>query len=201
MQLDWYNLPIEIQTALAGGYLAYCVAYAGLLPERGALHVAMRSFTFGLPAFLICRALTEHSVVLAVALAVLGAVTLGAVWRIWGRSLWMGLMQALNVHWDDSLISTWTALIQQRNPRIDQISVHTKDGRVLYQNENTFQDAPLRGIYLGSDGGIVMVVQEEELPDGTTEVRKGITDPRGGTRVTYIPADQIARVNIRWPTS
>ena len=41
-----------------------------------------------------------------------------------------------------------------------------------------------------------MAVEEEELPDGTTQERQGVLSD-WGARLTYIPADQISRVNIR----
>ena len=68
---------------------------------------------------------------------------------------------------------------------------------MLYQQENKYAEAHLGGMYLGSDGSIVMVVEHEDLPDGTTEERTAIRDATWGTRVTYIPASEIARVNIR----
>jgi len=42
-----------------------------------------------------------------------------------------------------------------------------------------------------------MAVESEELPDGTEEIREAVRDDAWGTRMTYIPASEIARVNIR----
>ncbi|WP_421998148.1 hypothetical protein [Roseovarius confluentis] len=192
-----YNLPLELQTALAGGYLAYWIAYTGLDRNPRAIEVAFRTFAFGLPAVAAFRMALEISPAVAVAAGIASAITCAALWRVVGRSLTLWALEKLGVLGDDGLDNAWTALIQQRKLTVGQLSVHTKDGRVLYQNGHEYPEAHLGGMYFGQDGSIVMVVEEEELHDGTEEKREGITDPNWGTRVTYIPADQIARVNMR----
>ena len=42
-----------------------------------------------------------------------------------------------------------------------------------------------------------MVVEEEDLQDGVEEIRSGVVDSFWGTRMTYIPASEVKRVNIR----
>jgi hypothetical protein len=42
-----------------------------------------------------------------------------------------------------------------------------------------------------------MVVEEEEFPSGAIEERQGVDDPDFGARLTYIPAAEIAQVNLR----
>jgi hypothetical protein len=197
MNTELINLPLEIQTALAGGYLAYWVAYVGIDEQRRSLDVVFRTFAFGLPAVWAFRAALPHGELLALITGVSAAVLLGCLWRWFGRQLSLKAQHRLKVHQEDGIASAWTALIQQKDMKVSQLSVHTADGRVLIQNSHSFPEAHLGGLYFGSDGSIVMVVEEEELPDGTEEMRQGVRDADWGTRVTYIPADQITRVNIR----
>jgi len=82
--------------------------------------------------------------------------------------------------------------------KVGQLSVHLKNGRVLYLHDRrAFLGCPWEGLYLGGDGSVIMAVESEELPDGTEEIREAVRDDAWGTRMTYIPASEIARVNIR----
>jgi hypothetical protein len=81
---------------------------------------------------------------------------------------------------------------------VGQLSVHLKNGRVLFLNDRrNFLNAPWEGLYLGGDGSIIMAVEMEELPDGSEEIRQAVVDDAWGTRLTFIPSSEIARVNIR----
>ena len=197
MTPEMFNLPLELQTALAGGYLAYWIGYAGLEGNRRAVDIALLTFAFGLPAIGAFRLALPHGALWAVMAGLGIAISGGLLWRIVGRELVLATLKRLGIHREDGVHSAWAALIQQRNLTVGQLSVHTKDGRVLYQNANHYPEAHLGGMYFGGDGSIVMVVEEEDLPNGSEEQRTGIKDANWGTRVTYIPADQIQRVNIR----
>ena len=199
MSTDFYSLPFEVQVALGCGYLGFATAYAGIAYKLRATDIIFRSLAFGLVALTAFRLFLPISPHFTVAIGVTAVTTVisGAIWRVFGARLVVRILHELGVHKDDYFSDTWTALIQQKDLRVGQISVHTKDGRVLYMNANKYPDAHLGGLYLGGDGSIVMVVEEEELPDGTEETRTGIIDPDWGTRVTYIPAGEISRVNLR----
>ncbi len=194
---DLFNLPLEIQTALASGYIGAWIATVGTERVPRAIDTAFRSLAFGLPAIVVFRLLPETQPVSAVFLALLASVILGSFWRMIGRTLAFKTLFRLKVHRDDGRPNAWISLIQQRPLVVNQLSVHTKDGRILYQNEHKYPEAHLGGMHFGLDGSIVMVVEEEELPDGTDQKRTAIADPEWGTRTTYIPADQIVRVNMR----
>ena len=194
---DLLNLPLEIQTALGGGFLAYALAYAGLNDRLTATDVVFRTLAFGLVALLTFRMLLVQGPVTASLVAIGMALLAGMLWRMIGMRAVSWILRTLGVHGEDGIYSAWTALIQRPNLSVAQLSVHTKDGRILYQNQHQYPEAPFGGIYFGRDGSILMVVEEEELADGTEEVRTGIQDAATGTRMTYIPADQITRVNIR----
>lgn len=60
-----------------------------------------------------------------------------------------------------------------------------------------YLDGPMKGLIIGTDGDIVMVVDREVLPDGTEEVRTHQVVPGWGTRLTCIPAAEIETVELR----
>lgn len=192
------KLPIAVQLALGSGYLGYVTAYAGLRRSRTATDAIFMTVAFGLPAVLVFVGLEAKGVIVAALAGAVAAICVACLWRIGGRSASYWALDKAGVHNDDGLSHAWDALIQRRGLKSSQMSVHTKDGRILYMSDRTeVLDAPFGGLLLGADGSIVMVVQKERLADGTVEERTGVTDADWGARLTYIPADQIARVNIR----
>lgn len=198
MNAEVLNLPIGIQVALGSGYLAYVTAYAGLRRGHGPADTAFISLAFGLVGMVVFDRTGSLSIWQSVALAVLAAVATGAIWRVWGARMWHRIVHGLRIHADDGTATAWDALIHKAGQTVQQVSVHTKDGRVLYLNDrHPYVLGPHRGLILGGNGDIVLVVEEERIP-GTEgdEVRDGIVT-RNGTRLTYIPAAEIARINMR----
>lgn len=201
--LDLLSLPLAVQTALGAGYLAYVIAYGGIRQHHTAQDAVFLTLAFGILPGSILAFSTPSQLAPGLLLAVASAVLLGATWRRWGRDLAASILRGAQVHRDDGLHAAWDGLIQTTRP-VTQISVHMKDGRVLHCNDTKpYEDAYRGGLYLGGDGAVVMVVEEEEVvgPDGAvrTEVREDIVVPGWGTRLTYIPAGEVARVNIRYP--
>lgn len=199
------GLSLGWQVALGAGYLAYATAYAGLRRDHRATDVLFITLAFAALALVVFTLLqwwigdgieSLPAAAVAAGAALVGAVLAGAAWRKWARGWWQSLLQVGDVHREDGVHFGWDAIVQASH-RVGQLSVHTIDGRVLYLNDRSrYGTAPWGGLYLGGDGSITMVVEEEELPDGTEEVRIGI-DGAWGTRMTYLPPDVIRRVNIR----
>lgn len=199
-------LLIWVQVAVGAGYLAYATAYAGL--RRGhrttdAVFITLAFAALSLIAFTIVQVSIADRMTAPArdVVAALGAAMMvlpaAALWRRWLREWWQGLMAKTSVHRDDGIYTGWDAAIQ-RDVEVIQVSVHTTDGRVLYLNDRSKYDAaPWHGLYFGGDGSVIMVVEEEGLPDGTEEVREGVHDDTYGTRMTYLPPAMIRRINIR----
>ena len=195
---NFFELSLGVQVALGAGYLAYTTAYAGLRKDHGPEDAIFISLAFSALAMLIFTNLASHGQWQQSIGALVGCLFAGSLWRIAVKKWWHKLMAIFGIHREDGVHSPWLSVTQSKH-QVGQISVHTKNGKVLYLNNRpAFNDAPWSGLYLGGDGGVVMIVEEEELPDGKTEVREGIVDPVWGTRLTYIPAGEIERVNIRF---
>jgi hypothetical protein len=196
--MELWTWPFALQVSLGAGYLGYVTAYAGLRKHHTQTDIALITLAFSLPAAIPHLGGTPLAPVLSVALALMLSLGTAILWRHKGKSLWLRLMRWSETHAEDGSPDCWSALLQTPRLTVSQISVHTTDGRILYQNDHTSHAAaPEGGLLLGSDGSILMVVEEEELPDGTEEVRTGIKG-EFGTRMTYVPASQIVRVNIRY---
>ncbi|WP_420585825.1 hypothetical protein [Ruegeria sp.] len=206
------QLPIHLQIALAGGYMGYITAYSGLRAGHTARDAILLTLAFGvIPALawpMLSTAFGRTGGLLqigAAALALLLPILAGALWRRHGRTWWYDLLHRLKIHVDDGLCTGWEALIQQRDMEVTQIMVRTTDGTELF-----CRDAPAhtraKGAFdaigsfsplLGTEGSVVMVVDEEAAPNGGDTERTAPVDDEWGARLTYIPADRIALVEMR----
>lgn len=199
MTTELYSLPVDIQVALGGGYLAYVTAYGGLRRGHDAAHVVFITFAFGIIATLVLVVLPSEWGVWRILAAIYCAVFGGAVWRVRVKGWVQNALSFLDVHHDDGIEDSWGAYRDAVGvDSVTQVSVHTADGRVLYCNDlSKFQDWPMKGFCLGTDGGIALPVEEEELPDGREEQRDGLDDADWGQRFTYVPPHAVSRVNLR----
>lgn len=201
MEGSLMQLPLEVQLALAGGYLGYCAAYAGLRRGHSGTDTAMISLAFGLAAvatFRLLGCLPDRFVWVQLCAGVTVAVIIGALWRKWGRDLVFHALKAAGVHQDDGLVSAWDGLIQQPGLSVTQLRVVTRDGRDLWCSDaGSYQAAPGKGMIIGVDGAIMMVVEEESILGESGVERPDVSSDSWGVRLTYIPADNIARVEMR----
>lgn len=194
----FFDMQLSLQVALGGGYLAYVIAYAGLRRDHGANDAVFITLAFGvLGALSMAVLLPRVGPVWAAAVSLLASILAGAFWRWRARSWAYALLRRAGIHGDDGIADGWTALIQERGLAVTQVAVYLKDGRELFCSQlGPYTTGPKRGLELGSDGSVTMVVEEEEA-EGQREPRTHIIDPVYGTRLTHVPADQIARIELR----
>lgn len=197
MNAEFFELSLGLQVALGSGYLAYVTAYAGLRKGHDPHDTVFISLAFAAIGLIVFQVVSAYGSVLAAVAALISCLVAGAIWRAIGRAFWQMLMRKANVHREDGVYSSWDSIVQTSR-RVGQISVHLRNGRVLYLDDRRqYSGVPWEGLYLGGDGSVVMVVELEEMPDGKEEIRTGVVDAEWGTRLTYIPAAEIERVNIR----
>lgn len=193
----FFDMSLGVQTSIGFGYMAYMTAYTGQRRHHVTSDSIFISLAFGSIAFLLFYLLQEQGAFLAFIAAAGAALLAGVIWRWFGRKLAMKILHKIRVHQDDGLYFGWDELIQNIGD-VDQASVHTTDGRILYLvNRRKYADAPYKGLYLGGDGSITMIVEEEQRRDGKLEGREGIYADGWGYRLTHIPVAQIAQVDVR----
>lgn len=193
----FFDMGLGVQTSIGFGYLAYMTAYTGQRRHHVTSDRIFISLAFGSIAFLMFYLLQAQGALVAFIAAASAALLAGVIWRWFGRKCAMKVLHKIRVHQDDGLHFGWDELIQNIGD-VDQATVHTTDGRILYlANRRVYADAPYKGLYLGGDGSITMIVEEEQLRDGQREVREGIYAEGWGYRLTHIPVAQIAQVDMR----
>ncbi len=176
MPTEIIALPLHLQIAAAGGFLAYITAYSGFRQGHTTLDSTLTILVFGvfsaLPFLVIAEELEQvlpnhqwQARAAAALPALLIAVLAGALWRKWGRSAWYWIVHGLGVHRDDGLGTGWESLIQTPGMNVTQIMVRTTDGTELFcRDAIDYQNQPECGLKLGSDGSVMMVVDAEKLP-------------------------------------
>lgn len=206
MYSELLDLPLEILTALGAGYFGYITAYGGMRRGHSGQDIVFLSLAFsaiamvifGATETLIGESINDLGRALVASITVLATVSIAIFFRRFFRGWWYWFLRKINVHMDDGTHGAWDAILQIPRLGVSQLSVHTKDGRVLYmQRHLPYAGAPFDGMLFGSDGSVSMIVEEERMPDGTERKCGDILDSNWGTRITYIPADQIHRVNLR----
>lgn len=197
MTSELLKVPLAIQIALAGGYLAYLVAYAGIRQHHTAADATFRSIVFGLAASAVLLWKPFIPYVNEVA-AVLAALVCGIIWRAIGMKSAQGALRWTGVSWADDVPTAWLTVTAIRTDvRPSQIAVDIDGGRTLFcEDTRPFADAPYGPCVYGLDGGIAFYVTSELRADGKwiehTDVRNA-----DGCRLTYVPASAIKRVEIR----
>lgn len=196
---EFFALPIAFQVALGGGFLGYMLASAGLRRGHTAIDVTMRTIAFGLPAMAIFVSFNEErGAVLAGFGGVAGSIFVAALWRGVLSDLTIKLIKLLQIHQDEFRTSAWDTLLQSPGLEVTQVMVRLKSGRELFlANPEPYINGPLKGLILGVEGDVVMVVESEEFPDQEAIERTAVLDERYGTRLTYIPAREIETIDLR----
>lgn len=193
-------LPWHIQVALASGYLAYMLAYAGLRDHHKPVDTAFRAIAFGLVASAVLFVAPRDHPILSSLAAVALTVGAGVIWRLVGILATRQTLRALDVSWADDAPSAW-ATITASNSRylVSQISVLTDDGVWLHCDQaGPFADDPFGPVVFGPNGDIGLYVTSEQKDDASAPLPHNAVRAEGfGSRLTYVPASRVKRVAIR----
>lgn len=191
-------LPWQIQLALGVGYAAYLIAYSGIRQHHSSADVFFRTLGFGLIATAILY-LTRQNY-WALGGAALAPLLFAALWRWKLKSLVKALLRLTDVSWSDDLPNAWLSLIADKTDcRPSQITVDLADGRVLFcEDTSKFADAAYGPCRLGLDGSIAFYVTSERRCESDWIDHSDVIDPFHGDRITYVPANQIKRIDIRY---
>jgi hypothetical protein len=198
---DILDLTLAVQVALGSGYVAYLISYSGLRQHHSNADIFFRTLAFGLVATGIMTwtwFITPVQVVCAIA----ATITAGAFWRIWGMGWTSAVLRRGDVSWADDIPTAWLSVTATRTDRkLSQIAVEMSDGRVLLcADTRAFESAPSGPCVLGLSGDIVLYVTDEKRPNDEWFQPDRIRDPEYGANLTYVPASQIKRVELRYWT-
>lgn len=195
---DILTLPIAIQVSLGSGYLAYVMAFSGLRQHHTAADAIFGSIAFGLIA---SAALTWLPLISPWKYAAATGITLavGLLWRWRIGALLQNTLRKSGISWTDGLPSAWLSVTAMRTDLpLAQIAVDLADGRLLVCDDTRrFKDCPHGPCTLGLDGSVALYVTGEQRPDASwIEVPDVVNID--GARLTYVPADQVRRVELRY---
>ena len=198
---DILKLSLAVQVALGSGYLAYLIAYAGIRQHHSATDVVFRALAFGLVASAVI-VWTTFIPLVQLPLAVFLTIATGALWRWKGMSLSMELIRKSDVAWSDDIPTAWLSISAMRtDTKISQIAVELENGRILFcRDTRNFADAPFGPCVLGLGGDVALYVTDELRIDGQWHEPDRVRDPHDGANLTYIPASEIKRVELRFWT-
>ncbi|WP_149756865.1 DUF6338 family protein [Roseivivax sediminis] len=197
LSLSW-----QTQAVLIGGYLAYVIAYSGRRMNHRAFDAFAIVLVFGgfslISLSILDSALGDNhwkhqiSGVVSVVFPCLIAIA----WRRFLKDWVSDKINLLAGAQEDGLPTAWDTVIQTQDVAYCQLIVSLKDGRSLESFPlGDYNDLPNGPCVLGSDGSVAMYVThifEKNESRPATEITNDL-----GSRLTYIPADQIAEVDFR----
>lgn len=200
------NAPWTTILTLATGYAAYFVAHVGLRehhqPVDQAFRVILYGF-FGMVAYVTTTTQFGRGTIAGSLAALLAAVALGALWRKWGRRSLTGALRGGRISMSDDLPTAWAALADAGEQALaSQLAVRLADGTILFCDDLArFRTAPNGPCILGGSGDVLMYVTHIGKPDSADKLAwKEASDLQGaldGLMISYIPRDQIRRVQLR----
>lgn len=203
---DMISAPWTTILTVAAGYAGYFIAHVGVREHHQPLDQALRVITYGfwsLFAYMMLRTYAGFGVLSASLAAVLVGSSLGALWRKQGRHLLGKVLRETRVSMSDDAPSAWAALaVTGDSCVVSEIKVRLKDGTILFSDDLTlFGGHPDGPCVLGTKGDILMYVTDIARPNADGSVTwQAATDHRDegyGSMITYIPADEVARVSLR----
>lgn len=198
MDDKFLSLPWQIQLALGSGYMAYLIAYSGIRQHHTTTDVAFRSISFGLVGTAIQFWMPLKPVFLE-AVSLVSTLAAGAFWRWKGMRLTKSILSKTNITWSDDIPSAWLSVTAMRTDITpSQVSVDLENGRILVCDDTRrFKNAPHGPCIFGLDGSLALYVTAERRPDGTWLEITDVYDAKDGHRLTYVPASEIKRVELR----
>lgn len=194
------NLPWATVLFLAAGYAGYFIANTGAREHHKPTDTAFSSAVFGFFALFAYQLLIrqEMGVLWGSMLSFGSACVLGGVWRKWGRFLLLKALRAFRISFTDDIQSAWAALGSATNVSATELCVYLKNGTLLQSSDLAqFNHLPNGPCILGGNGDVLMYVTNARGADGELTSNDALSHKGWGTEITYIPAAEIARIDLR----
>jgi len=193
--LSWQTL-----LTVACGYAAYFVANVGVREHHKTIDVAFSTAVFGFLATFFYQLMLALGVNLLVATigTFLVAASFGGLWAVLGRQYLDKALRRTGVSHNDDYPSAFDRLITETKVTTTQLSVRLKDGTwLLSENLHECRDLPNGPCVLGRQGDVLMYITHVRKPGQEYEPCDLEGSKEWGHEISYIPADQIARIDLR----
>ncbi len=197
---DLTSLPEQLQVVFVSGYLGYCIAYAGYRENERTQDVLYGVLAFGIFGYVFYDVTRKYFVSFLIpglgALVV--SVLVAMLWRKYGKRWFNCVLHKAAISNEDGIRTTWTRIIQDTTIAPRQIVVYLKDGTVLECDDvQSFGEAPIPLYYTDSEGNIALYVTTKTVKDCEPKEVEHVRHD-WGDKLTYIPKDQVASVQIRF---
>lgn len=194
------KLPWDLQIMLGSGYLAYLLAYVGIRHNHKSNDAIFITLAFGMVAALSISMSASMSLAARMGTAVASCLIAAIIWRKLGRGLLRRLLRFSGHSWADDTASAWDHIQENDRHHPCQLAVETADGHTFFCTDTAkVEDLPHGPYVLGTAGDVLMYADKSQAPDASdpSDV-DGFRDKEWGANVTYIPANQVRRIAIRY---
>lgn len=199
--MEWklFEISWELLLTVACGYAGYFVANVGARAHHKTIDVTFSTIVygfFGTAAYLVILA-SNCPLWIATIGAFLGSMIAAGVWAVTLRELFTKLLRKVGVSHTDDLPSALASMFADKKSHATQLSVRLSNGVwLMCDNLARFKDAPNGPCVLGGSGDVLMYVTHHRDPDGEYEECE-VYVPGWGWELTYLPASQITRIDLR----
>lgn len=204
------GLSWDLQLVLVAGYLGYKTAMVGKGVSDRTEDFLLKVLTFGLlarlgaeivswvtPNLLPKEAVDVLVLLQAKWLAVIAIAVLAAViWRKWGSYQISKLASDTDVYHDDHESSAWLSLSNAK-AKWNHVEVHIEGDNILQSSVRDLPTGlPTKPFILNDDGMLLYVTSL--IGQDNKAVKDDHFNEDGYSRVTFIPKDQIRRIDVGW---
>jgi hypothetical protein len=200
LELTW-----QTQVVLVSGYFAYLISNTGKRAQHNIFDTSLIILAFGGIGLLVIKFVQllpcKNEFLLNTSAAALAVVSTIAASILWHRVIknWTGsLTRYLSGNKNDGLLTAWDNVVHEQRYKYSELIVTLKNGKVFESYPLGKFNGELNGpCVLGADGSIAMYVTrvfDDEYPEGRLSEATVNDD---GARITYLPADSIAEIDIR----
>lgn len=200
MEHELLSLPWQVQVALASGFAGYLTAYSGQREGHRTVDVTFYTLLFGLAASAAYGFFAQELLQVPAGLsAFVTTVILGGIWRKWGCHFWSTVLTKLDVTHSDNAPSSLSSLTSRTDVRLTGAAILLDDDTwLMCDDAQAFLSATHPVMSIGQTGDITMYVSATEGADGIVKTHKTVQDAYYGDRLTYVPANRIKRINLRY---
>ncbi len=196
-------LPFSTLAALGCGYVGYRLAFTGRNGAHGAVDVVFLSLCFAAIAKAVMYPFPGGWLILGSLLSVVVVAAAACIWRVAAADLVFGRLRAWGVSDHDGARSAWASMLARRLRSPMRLVVKLTHGGSLMCNDlRPVSQAPRGPCLFGEDGSVALYVTDmmSANDNSWTECRPCDHErPGWGYEMSFIPASQIARVDITRP--